>query len=180
MGSLVIVVQNKIHKAFRDHLNVQSFSDYLLHILEWWLTPVTLSKVVKWNNSHSNQNLLLYPPVFLFAGRWARYHFRSGCQKGRSRGNCSKSTEEKRSVMPSSSARLRRYSSPSAERFSTGVRFRKLCWSSARHWLGDEVAAGVCCVCCALMSDVWLSEEKKECGWEDAIKVSKVPYYTHF
>ena len=70
-----------------------------------------------------------------------------------SRGKLPRSTEEKRSVMPSSSARLRTYSSPSREKARGGVRVTKLCWSSEGDWskvgggdMGVTVTGVECCV----------------------------------
>lgn len=72
---------------------------------------------------------------------------------GMSRGKSPRSTEEKRSVMPSSSARLRRYSSPSTEKARGGVRVTKLCWSSEGGWrevgrgdTGVTATGDECCV----------------------------------
>lgn len=58
--------------------------------------------------------------------------------------------------MPSSSARLKRYSSPSRERARGGVRVTKLCWSSEGGWrevrevgmgnTGVTVTGDECCV----------------------------------
>lgn len=69
------------------------------------------------------------------------------------RGKGARSTEEKRSVMPSSSVRLRTYSSPSTEKASGGVRVTKLCCSSGGDWSKVDgegvggVVTGVECCC---------------------------------
>lgn len=85
-------------------------------------------------------------------------------------GKWPRSTEEKRSVMPSSSAKLRTYSSPSREKARGGVRVTKLCWSSEGDWrevgrgdTGVTVTGDECCVSwesgleILFTSEIWLA-----------------------